>query len=257
MNDRAIAETFEISRVLSRSFDTIGKNPGLFFGLSLVLAGAPSFLMSWWSAQLGVGRDPNAIFAMFQSSEFWLPMVGIWFVYVLTDAVLQGALTRATVQSLTGETPGFAECLEIGLIRLLPIVVIDLLVTIGTSLGMMLLIVPGVILALCWAVAVPAYVEERIGIAESFNRSLELTRGERGNIFLVMLVVVVILWIIGMITSAINMAGGGNPLVAAVAGGLDGTISRMVWVAVIAVIYVDLRAAKEGPRTNELETVFS
>jgi hypothetical protein len=47
-----------------------------------------------------------------------------------------------------------------------------------------MLVVPGVLFSLIFAVAVPAAVAENVGTFESFNRSSGLTNGRKGLIFL-------------------------------------------------------------------------
>ena len=49
--------------------------------------------------------------------------------------------------------------------------------------GAILLLVPGLILAVMWSVVAPACVVERTGVFGAFSRSQELTRGYRWPIF--------------------------------------------------------------------------
>ncbi|WP_438801690.1 hypothetical protein, partial [Enterobacter hormaechei] len=79
---------------------------------------------------------------------------------------------------------------------ILPMIAIGLIAGIGVGIGLLLLIVPGVILWLVWAVVTPAYVQEKVGILEAFGRSAELTKGARGGIFLTMLIVPLLLWVL-------------------------------------------------------------
>ena len=68
--------------------------------------------------------------------------------------------------------------------RLWPLLGINILTALGVALGLVLLIVPGVLLALAWCVAAAVVAEEQaLPAMESFRRSAELTRGSRLNIF--------------------------------------------------------------------------
>ncbi len=58
---------------------------------------------------------------------------------------------------------------------------------IGIGIGTVLLIVPGVILFLMWALAIPVTVLEDTGFGESLSRSRELTAGHRGRVFAIYL----------------------------------------------------------------------
>lgn len=254
---------FDIGKVLSRALEAMRENIGLSLGLALPLAGAPSFLMFWWFNQYGFSQsgfagDPRLMFETMQTGDFWMPLALVWLVSLFTDAALQVALIHAAVKRLTGQTPGLGECLEIGFVRMLPVLLLNLIIGIGVMLGVLLLIVPGVILALCWAVAVPAYVVEGTGISGAFGRSQDLTRDERWNIFLICLVVMVCMWILNVPVGIIDgFAAGGSPLVPAITGALYTAVSRIVWMTVSATMFVDLRNAKEGGAPSELETIFS
>jgi hypothetical protein len=62
---------------------------------------------------------------------------------------------------------------------------LSILVGLGVGLGFLLLIVPGVLLALSWSLAVPAKVLEDKGATDAMSRSSELTKGNRGRIFVI------------------------------------------------------------------------
>src|SRR5579871_3822002 len=58
---------------------------------------------------------------------------------------------------------------------------------IGIGIGFVLLIVPGVVLFLMWALAIPVAVLEDAGLGESVSRSRELTAGHRARVFAIYL----------------------------------------------------------------------
>jgi uncharacterized membrane protein YciS (DUF1049 family) len=59
-------------------------------------------------------------------------------------------------------------------------------------LGCIALIVPGVLLAVRWSLAVPAMVLENKGIGDAMSRSTELTLGNRGRVFVIWLLFVIL-----------------------------------------------------------------
>ena len=65
-------------------------------------------------------------------------------------------------------------------------------------IGLFLLIVPGIILWLMWALTVPVAAIENTGLLDSLNRSAELTKGGRGRVFVVYILFMVLLWAIYM-----------------------------------------------------------
>lgn len=70
-----------------------------------------------------------------------------------------------------------------------PLVAVSLLFGLGVAIGFVLLIVPGVILVVLWAVVAPVTVLERPGVFAAFGRSRELVRGNGWNVFGVIAVV--------------------------------------------------------------------
>ncbi len=100
------------------------------------------------------------------------------------SALLSGALVYAVIQiQLTGVATA-GESLRRGL-RVLPkVFVVSLLYFIVTMVGYLLLIIPGVIFSLKYAVAIPVAVAENRGVFESFTQSARLTEGYKGLIFL-------------------------------------------------------------------------
>jgi hypothetical protein len=65
--------------------------------------------------------------------------------------------------------------------------VIGLSLSIGflVGLGFIALIVPGILLMIRWSLAVPAKVLENKGVGDSMSRSSELSKGNRGRIFVI------------------------------------------------------------------------
>jgi hypothetical protein len=250
---------FEIGAVISRAFETIASNFLLFCGLALVLAGVPQFVLEYWQVSMMNARADMVDGSFVFTTAYW-SMAGVtWLVSIITQAILQGSLTRATVLNLSGEKPGFGQCLAVGVRLILPMIVIGILSAIGVGLGLVLLIVPGIILWLVWAVVTPAYVQEKIGIFQAFGRSADLTSGSRFSIFLTMLIVLVLLWVLsipaGFLTAA--MAVTANPFAIALVGGAVSALGTMIMVTVQASIYVELRQLKEGIAPADLEAIFA
>lgn len=295
-DDRESARNFEISTVVSRTFELISANVPLYAGLSLVLLGIPGFAIRWWQFENPTDiTNDNAVFQAAMTPIFWLPMLIIFAVSMVATAILQAALTRATVSTLSDREPQFGECLALGLSlipQLVAIFVIHwlaigllwlaLLVPFGflldrfygmeVAIAMLafgdwklllpipLLMLPGLWLWLCWCVTVPAIVQERIGVIESFRRSWALTRRVRLRIFLVMLAVWAVILLLSFpvgLASAATMAIGASPLMAALIDGAYSALSGMISVVLLASIYVELREVKENIAPDTLETIFA
>jgi hypothetical protein len=71
--------------------------------------------------------------------------------------------------------------------EILGVVGLSLLVGLAAGAGLVLLVVPGVLLFIMWALAVPAKVLENLDVTDAMSRSSDLTKGDRGRVFVVML----------------------------------------------------------------------
>lgn len=108
----------------------------------------------------------------------WLGLVNPGSIFV--NALADGALIYAVVTLLrTGAAPSLRESYGWGLRRWWPLFLCMLLVSLLTAAGFMLLFVPGVIVSLVLAVAVPVVVVENRGPVAALERSAHLTRGNR------------------------------------------------------------------------------
>jgi uncharacterized membrane protein len=107
-----------------------------------------------------------------------------------------------------------------------PLVAVSILAGVGVAVGFVLLIVPGLILMVIWAVVAPVTVLERPGVFAAFGRSRELVRGNGWQVFgvlvLVFLAVIVISIVAGVASTSLGSLGraliqwGVNALVAPV-----------------------------------------
>lgn len=248
---------FEISRAFSRTFQAIGSNPLLFFAVTLVLGAGPGFALHWWQSEQGLGGYPLMLTRI---QALGLPFVAIFVLGILANAMLQAALTRATLLSLSGERPGFDRSLEPAIAMVFPLIGMSMLTGLCFMLAALLLIVPGIMLWVTWAVALPAYVEERRGVLKSLDRSAELTKGARWKIFAVMLIAYVAIFALGVAAGVLEqslLVVTSQPWVPALVTAMVAALGNMVLVTLRASIYAGLREAREGGPTEELEAVFA
>jgi uncharacterized membrane protein len=265
MTDIAAVEPgkLDIGRVISGTFSVIGRNFVAFSVLSLVLAGLPTAVIAFIQASSLQAAETFSFSSGYFTSVAYTALAGL-----ITGAILQGALVYGTVQDMTGARPSIAECLANGLRAFLPLIGLSILLAIAIVCGFILLIVPGLMMACAWCVAVPALVADRSGVFGAFGRSAELTRGNRWRIFALFIIVWVIAIVIGMVIGAVavalSFAGGGlDPVALArspaqIAGNLvSTTVTSLISSTGVAVLYVELRRAREGLGPQWLSEIFS
>ena len=255
----------EIGRVISQTFAVIGRNFVTFFILALVLSGLPTAIIGYFQAGLITGQATSGTFSPALIYGSGLSVLAA----LITTSILQGALVFGTVQDLNGGRPTIAESLTTGLRAFLPLLVVSLLFGLAMAFGLVLLIVPGIMIACTWCVAVPALVADRTTIGGAFGRSAELTKGNRWRIvglFLVILAMVIgFSLIIGLATAAVLvpmlLAGGSaetlatNPMMIPI-NAVSNALSSLLSSTGVAVLYVELRRAREGVGADWLSKVF-
>jgi hypothetical protein len=111
----------------------------------------------------------------------WLFVLGI-VLAVTVGGVASGALTRGALDLLDGGELQFGNAIDTGIQMLAPILALGFVAAVQIALGFVLLIVPGLILAAGYFVAVAVSVAERLGPWASLRRSRALAQGFRWQI---------------------------------------------------------------------------
>jgi hypothetical protein len=180
----------------------------------------------------------------------------------LAGLILEGTVIYGTVTDLNGRPARLADCLSVGLRSFLPLLGIAILFGIAVAFGALLLIVPGVMLAVAWCVAVPSYVVEQTGVFGAFARSAELTRGNRWRIFglfIIYFVATIILEVVlGVFSGAASLASGGGMsfVQAIILGPLFRVAAALLGATATAALYVELRRVRDGVGADSLAAIF-
>jgi uncharacterized membrane protein len=170
--------------------------------------------------------------------------------YFLTAVIVFGAL-----RYLQGNRAGILACLGQGFHRLPAIFGIAVLTTILVMIGMILVIVPGIIIALMICLAIPVLMVENPGITGSLKRSRALTKGYRWHLFGLFLLAFVITTIVNVVgPMPFNMVL--PEVVGLVVSALIQLFTTVFLAVLLAVTYHDLRVAKEGVSTAQIAAVF-
>ena len=234
-----------VGEILDTSFSLYRRHFSALATVALVCTGIPLVLRMFLEASGG-----------------FLVNLTLGALYALSLVVLNLVATAATVfvvsESYLGRPLSAWEALRRATPYMGRILVCSLLMAIAVGLGFMLLLIPGVILAVGLALAIPAVVlESRTSASGALSRSWELTRGARWRIFglgitLLVLLYVPVVAITGLFAlllpeSAGMFSGGSLGMVMAIAvGGLVQMFIYPLFYCVLTVTYYDLRVRKEG-----------
>jgi hypothetical protein len=251
------ARRIDISAAVSDTVAVIQRRGIEFVAASLFLTVLPDWL-SLYLRRITPGRG-------FSPLE--------WAVYIVAFAlslVFQAGVFSATSRELDGKTNGLNNMLRAGFKYSLPLFGLTLLVAIPVTLGLILIIVPGVLLFLRWSVAGPAMVTEQFGVFAAMRRSAELTKGRLWEMFLAYLVSAAVLAVIEVayIAAAGGLSGiralGATRVVTpytllmlAIVRPLLSVVMSIGFDVFVAALFYQLRTRRDGAATAALTEVFA
>jgi hypothetical protein len=239
----------DIGRVLRLGLGVVGRRFLPMAALVLVLDTAPQAAIRYqWLV------DSRSGLSVFTSPYFWMWVAAA----SVLGTLIPATLIRISIGDLRGRDPDVAGSLVESLKLALPLIGIAILQGLAIGIGTILLIVPGIIACLALIVAVPAFIDERLGVMESLERSMALTRGTRSLIFVLFLLWVLALVVIPFALRALFSTVAGEALWGQVAQEqLGGAVVVLLNAPIVSALYIELRTAKEGPMADEVAAVFT
>ena len=252
----------EIGRVGQELFGLIQKDPVGTYGLAAALTAIPAVLstalMVSGVTPAGTATGPAAL-ARLSSLGPWFLLTGL--VGLVVSVLLYGAIGWGAVEGLEGRTPSIGQKLSAAGAALLPMIGIAILAYLGIVIGLVFLVVPGVLLAVIWSMAIMAAVVGRTGVFASFSRSAALTKNNRWTIFLLFVIYAVAAILVGVVNMIFLRigAGGGVALTAIIIGVLKIVVSSLfnaVGAVGAGVVFQELRTLKGEFDPGRLNRVF-
>jgi len=260
---------FDVGRVINRTFAAIKNNFVTFFLVSLLIMGLPMLILGLLPIWLTSG---GAFTGEDISSSYF---TGLIFISVITmivvligSVIVQGALISASVNDFNGHRTSFGESMGVGLRYFLPLLGLGILYGLAMMGGFLLLIIPGLLVALGWSIAAPVLIIEKKSIMDSISRSWQLTSGYKRWILLLWIIIIVISAIIGGVfgvflvmfgdPTTVLLEGGSTAyhIANAIFSALSQALSTMIGAAGVAAVYYELRQIREGIGAESLAAVF-
>lgn len=157
----------------------------------------------------------------------WLAGVAIGgFIIAVVTIVLEGWCIALVKEYMEGRVPDLSTSFSYTLSRAPSLVAVSIIVAITVGIGFMLLIIPGLILAVLLALAPQAVIVDGMGVFDSLGKSFDI--GKRN--FFELLVILIIVMVIVIILSLIPKIGG-----------FLATLSMAYFAAVLTLYYYDKR----------------
>jgi hypothetical protein len=134
----------------------------------------------------------------------WFGLVASIFVALAGVFWLQGALVVAIEDVRDGRADlSIGQTLSRVRPRINTLGIAGLLAALGIMIGLVLLIVPGLVLATWWAVIIPVIMLEGASVGQAFGRSRELVRGHGWSVFGLIVLTFLILIAAGIVLDLI------------------------------------------------------
>lgn len=250
----AAQHQFGVGKVLATSFDIYGRN-FIVFSILAVVVQIPSLILQLTMNPLfGTGTTtplPG------ESGGFFLYLATVFLVGAILNGLVTATLIYGSFQYLRGQKAGLGESLSRAATVMVPIIIGAIWYSLIMSLGMVLLLIPGLMIMVIYWLYAPAIVVEKIGVGAAFTRSADLTRGKRWPIFGLVLILGITLYVVGLVVGlAISGLAITSPAVAVIAGYIINSLVGAFISVATAVTYYYLRADKEGVDIDDIAKLF-
>ena len=243
-----------VGEIIDATFTVYRRRFGPMFAIALMLVFIP-FLISLVG---GCGLDARGMTSCTSPIGVLGQIAGS--IGTLVAAV---AAILVAAEAYAGVPSDWRRAMRIGLRRILPIIGATIVAAVLISIGFVLVIVPGIFLAVSFAVVWGALIIEGVGPMESIKRSWRLVAGERWRVFgaglLVIITAIIVFGVVSavigfILSSGLGMSGG-------MAGYVVQQVSTLLSIPLTAalgtVIYLDLRVRKESLGMSELAAALS
>jgi hypothetical protein len=253
--DTARPEKLDIGRVIQTTFGGLRHSFVRLLPLVGLLVVLPGLLA--WVSTLARG-------GLMATSYIFSPLYFLNFVVgLLAGTVFQAAGIQILASDMRGTPIDVRTSLRNSLIHILPLFAILVLYVLAIWAGMILLLVPGIMIAVAFSVVIPVRVLERAGVFAVFGRSRQLTRGNRWRITGLLFVFIVITGVFEMVI--FSLFGGITNIAAlskaaSIGMGLSlqlfGVVFGLIGLAGSYSLYAELRRIKDGIGSSDLAAVF-
>lgn len=242
-----VTSEFSIDSVFKQIFLTFFRHPFVFLGITLL-----------------------PILLLFTLPFFFrIKPILISLLAAFITQISRAVAAYAVCESLRGNKPSILRSLSKGFSRFFPVMCLSFLTALGIGLGSLLFLIPGIILSCMWIAAIPACIVEKREAVDSMTRSSDLATGYKLRIFSLLLLFGIIYQISTKFIPDLIFKGVYTHLfsssflsinsvltVTILLTGLFFAFLQSLDAIMSAVIYFNLRKAKEGVDLEEISKVF-
>jgi len=230
-----------VGTVIKRSWDLVAEHWAAFAGVALIVGAINALIGLLYEIILGdVVSDLDAgqtVSANDLWSALFLPLAGSLLVFAV-GLILNAVAIVMTSQIDGGGQANVNAALELTLAKVWRLVGVVLLSSLAIFFGLILLVIPGIWIAIKLSAAIPVVLFEDVGVTESLRRSFDLTKGFWWPIFGVVL-------ILGLTNGVLSITARFPGVVGFFFAVLVGAIMFIAYATVLYFIYAELRHRRD------------
>jgi hypothetical protein len=239
--------------LLDRTFSLYRSHFGLFIGIFAL----PYLVVLAFRLVGLVFQSPTPQISNILMNLVW--SMGALFLILIVSAASQAAAVVAVSNLHLDRPASVMDSFSTVKSEIPGVIGVSLLVGMASGVAFFAFIVPGVLLLIMWSLAVPAKVLEHRSATDSMSRSMELTKGSRGRIFVIGLLIFVlsigVSWLLQwpiLIAAGFSMKTGiqrmaiGWQVAALVAEFVSRSLVGALGTIALSLVYYDQRVRKEA-----------
>src|SRR3989440_3096658 len=239
--EQGISHELGLGEVISKTFEVYRRDFAKYFVLFAVV-GVIVQVVTTLAQQafvlptLPVNPTPQQFSAYFSAlfGALFLLLVVIFVVNIVFSTIAEGSSVKMASVQITKGQVSLGASIRFAVSRLLSIWALSIIVGIIVVLGIIALIVPGIILAIMFSLALPVLLIENKGVTESMGRSRQLVSHRWAKTFGTFLVLGIIVLIASLIFSAITVPLG---IIGRVVNGILSAFYQPLFPILMAVYY--------------------
>ena len=226
-------QPMNLGDILNTTFNLYRENFPLFAGICAVIVIPQAILVSAISGSHNAG----------------LGLLG-FLISIAVSFLVTGALAQAVSARYLGRPMSISQAYEaLGAGTVLTLVGVAFLSAILIGIGFILIVIPGVYIAVRFTLAPQAAVLERQGVTDSLRRSWNLVEGNWWRVFGIVAAVYVLVGLLELLASGLVGAVVGNVLGTGLSIVVVGVLIQPIQAIALTLLYYDLRIRKEGGKT--------
>src|SRR3989454_9806530 len=239
--ERGISRELGLGEVVSKTFEVYRRDFAKYFVL-FAIVGVIVQVVTTLAQQafvlpsLPLNPTPQQFSSWFSAlfAALLLLIAVIFVVNIVFSTIAEGSAIRLASEQITKGQVNFGASIRFAVSKLLSIWALSIIVGIIVLLGIIALIIPGIILAIMYSLALPVLLIENKGVTESMGRSRQLVSHRWGKTFGTFLVLGIIVLIASLIFSAITAPLG---IIGPVVNGILSAFYQPLFPILMAVYY--------------------